>query len=102
MLEKGCECVGIRGEHGAASSKLCYRHGTDEIQFVTDFDNYMVLDAEVVENEALPPTLVRGGRARKPHGDCNWRPAAVAFSRPHRGRQHEGGVSSARERDTAW
>ncbi len=102
MLEKGREAVAIRREQRAAPSQLCYRDGTDEIQFVDDFDHHMALDAEMVEHEALPPTFVRGGRARKAHGDCNWLLVAVALRRPHRGGQHKGRVSSARKRDTAW
>ena len=35
--------------------KLCYRDGTDEIEFVGDFDHHMALDAEMVEHEGLPP-----------------------------------------------
>ena len=102
LLEKGREAVAIRREQRAAPSQLCYRDGTDEIQFVADFDHHMALDAEMGQHGALPPTLVRGGRPRKPHGDCNWRLVAVAFRRPHRGCQHKGRVSSARKRHAAW
>ena len=82
--------MAVRREEDAMLEELGCRDRTDEVELVRYLDDDLVLNAEMVEDELLPGTLLGLGSGWVAQRQCRWQWSSKSACRVDSGCEYEG------------